>query len=304
MRSNLSGLVAATFTPLLPSTEINLEPIPKMAELLVRNGVSGAFIGGTTGEGFSLTEEERRRLAETWKEAISGRMKLIVHVGHLSLPVCCALAGHAQTVGADAIATIAPCFYKPPGVAELVEWCRQIAAAAPDLPFYYYHMPAMTGIGITAVEFLTAADGRIPSLAGIKFTHENLKDYEMARSFAGGKYDILFGRDEILLSGLNLGATGAVGSTYNFAAPLFGRILQALHSKDMKSAGNNQANAQAFIDVMAEFGGLPAGKAIMKLIGFDCGPVRLPLRNLSVHDEDELCKRLRALGFFEYASVA
>lgn len=304
MRSILSGLVAATFTPFLPNEEVNLAAIPKMAELLYRNKVSGAFICGTTGEGFSLTEDERRRLAEAWKDANSGRMKLVVHVGHLSLPVSMALARHAQDVGADAIATIAPCFYKPRCADELVEWCRHVAAAAPDLPFYYYHMPAMTGISITAGEFLAAADGRIPSLAGIKFTHENLEDYEKARSFAGGKYDVLFGRDEILLSGLKLGATGAVGSTYNFATPLYSRILHALHSNDMKSAGDSQTNAQDFIKVMTEFGGLPAGKAMMKLIGLDCGPVRLPLRSLNAQQEEGLRERLHSLGFFEYASVA
>ena len=162
----------------------------------------------------------------------------------------------------------------------------------------------MTGIDISATEFLTHADGNIPSLAGVKFTHEDLDDYEAARKFAGGRYDILFGRDEILLSGLRLGATGAVGSTYNFAAPLYSRILRAMHANDLSSAGQAQANSQAFIDVMASFGGLPAGKTMMKLIGVDCGPVRLPLRSLNRGQEAALCGRLKNLGFFDYASVA
>ena len=304
MPSILSGLIAATFTPFLPEGELNLTIIPQMADLLVRNGVSGAFICGTTGEGFSMTNDERRRTAEAWRTATPPGLKLIVHVGHLSLPESYALAQHAQTIGADAIATIAPCFFKPAGPQELVAWCQRVAASAPTLPFYYYHMPSMTGIDISAAEFLACADGKIPTLAGIKFTHEDLDDYEAARRFAGGRYDVLFGRDEILLSGLNLGATGAVGSTYNFAAPLYSRIMRALHSRDLTSARHDQANAQAFIDVMASFGGLPAGKAMMKLIGMDCGPVRLPLRNLTPAQEADLHNRLRALGFFDYASVA
>jgi N-acetylneuraminate lyase len=300
----LSGLIAATFTPFLPNEELNLAIVPQMADLLVRNGVSGAFICGTTGEGFSMTSDERRRTAEAWRNATPSGLKLIVHVGHLSLLESCTLAKHAQQIGADAIATIAPCFFKPAGPEELVAWCQRVAGAAPTVPFYYYHMPAMTGIDISATDFLACADGKIPNLAGIKFTHEDLDDYEAARRFAGGRYDILFGRDEILLSGLHLGATGAVGSTYNFAAPLYSRIMRAMHSQDLTSARRDQDNSQAFIDVMARFGGLPAGKAMMKLIGLDCGPVRLPLRNLSAGQEAALGEALKTLGFFDYASVA
>jgi len=304
MTSILSGLVAATFTPFLPDGELNLAVIPRMADLLARNGVSGAFVCGTTGEGFSLSNDERVRMAEAWRAAAPSGLKLIVHVGHLSLPESCGLARHAQEIGADAIASIAPCFFKPAGPQELVAWCRRVAAAAPALPFYYYHMPAMTGIDISASEFLTHADGHIPSLAGVKFTHEDLDDYESARKFAGGRYDILFGRDEILLSGLRLGATGAVGSTYNFAAPLYSRILRAMQANDLTSAGHDQASSQAFIDVMSSFGGLSAGKAMMKLIGVDCGPVRLPLRSLDPAHEAALRERLKNLGFFDYSSVA
>lgn len=115
MPPTLSGLIAATFTPFLPNEELNLAIIPQMADLLVRNGVSGAFICGTTGEGFSMTNDERRRTAEAWRAATPPGLKLIVHVGHLSLTESCALARHAQEIGADAIATIAPCFFKPAG---------------------------------------------------------------------------------------------------------------------------------------------------------------------------------------------
>jgi N-acetylneuraminate lyase len=163
-------------------------------------------------------------------------------------------------------------------------------------------MPAMTGVGITATEFLRHADGRIPTLAGVKFTHEDLNDYRAARAYADGKYAILFGRDEILLSGLELGAPGAVGSTYNYAAPLYTRIINAHRAGDAELARADQAKARAFIDVMVAKGGLPAGKAIMNLIGVDCGPVRLPLRRLSPADIASLREALSTVGFFDFAS--
>jgi N-acetylneuraminate lyase len=301
MKPRLCGLIAAPFTPFESDGSLALATVPQLASLLAGNGVSGAFVCGTTGEGSSLTMDERRHVAEAWRRATPPGLALIVHVGHNSAGESRTLARHAQEIGAEAIASIAPSFFKPPGVAELVAWCREVAAAAPKLPFYYYHMPAMTGLGITAAEFLREAEGRIPTLAGVKFTYEDLDDYRAARAFGGGRYTILFGRDEILLTGLQQGAPGAVGSTYNYAAPLYQRVLRAFAAGDLATAEREQAKARSFIDVMNSHGGLPAGKLIMKLIGVDCGPVRLPLRNLTAAQEQTLRTQLEAVGFFEFA---
>jgi N-acetylneuraminate lyase len=301
MSSPLSGLIAAPFTPFRPDGELALDIIPALAALLPRNEVNAAFICGTTGEGSSLTTDERMEVANVWKESAPPELKLAVHVGHLSLGESRVLARHAQKIKADAIAAIAPSFFKPASATELVGWCREVAGAAPSLPFYYYHMPAMTGVNISAREFLEAAHGQIPTLAGVKFTHEDLQDYAQAKSVAEARYDILFGRDEILLSGLELGAPGAVGSTYNYAAPLYRRIMRAFGSGDLAAARKDQDRAQQFIDLMNHAGGLAAGKSIMKLIGIDCGPVRLPLTRLSAAREKTFHDQLKAIGFLDYA---
>jgi N-acetylneuraminate lyase len=302
MTAPLSGLVAAPFTPFHPTGEVALETIPRLAKLLQTNQVSAAFICGTTGEGSSLTSAERRQVAEAWRAACRPGLKLTVHVGHLSVGESRALARHAEEIGADAIAAIAPSFFKPTRVAELVAWCREVAAAAPRLPFYYYHMPAMTGVKISARDFLAEAGAQIPTLVGVKFTHEDMADYAQCHAYANHRYSVLFGRDEILLSGLQLGAPGAVGSTYNYAALLYQRIIRAFSTGDLESARRDQGRAQQFIAVMERLGGLPAGKAIMKLIGVDCGPVRLPLRTLTLAEESVLRAELDACGFFSYAS--
>ncbi|MBI5381906.1 MAG: dihydrodipicolinate synthase family protein [Opitutae bacterium] len=302
MKSPLHGLVAAPFTPFKSDGAVALDVVPRLATLLARNDVKGAFICGTTGEGASLTTTERLQLASAWRQAAPAGLKLIVHVGHSSIQESRSFARHAQEIGADAIATIAPSFFKPPGVVELVAWCREVAAAAPTLPFFYYHMPSMTGLNITATDFLREADGKIPTLVGVKFTYEDLADYQSARAFADGRYAILFGRDEILLDGLKLGAPGAVGSTYNYAAPVYQKVMQAFAAGDLATAAKEQAKARAFIDVMNARGGLPIGKMIMKLIGVDCGPVRLPLRQPPEAMEQELRAALTSVGFFDFAS--
>jgi N-acetylneuraminate lyase len=297
-------LVAAPFTALRPDGELALDVIPRQAQRLARDGVVGAFVCGTTGEGASLSSEERRRVVEAWIAVRPPELKVIVHVGHLSLPESRALARHAQEAGADAIAAIAPSFFKPPGVEELVAWCASVAAAAPGLPFFYYHMPATTGVAISASDFLALAVDRIPTLGGLKFTHEDLKDFQAAAAFAPGRCPVLFGRDEILLSALELGARGAVGSTYNYAAPLYHRIIKAHAAGDNVTARREQAKARAFIEVMVAAGGQPAGKAMMKLTGIDCGPARLPMRSMSEAQTKALRAQLEAVGFFEFASRA
>ena len=221
----LTGLIAAPFTPFNADFSLNLNAVPLIARHLARQKVTGAFVGGTTGEWASLTQPERRSLAEAWRQATDSKLKLIVHVGHNCLADSRALAAHAENLGADAIAAIMTSFFRPATLERTVEYCRRIAQAAPRIPFYYYHMPDMTGVNFKMTDFLPAARKAIPTFRGIKFTHSDLMDYGLTLAAADG-HDVLFGRDEILLAGLAAGAQGAVGSTYNYCARLHYRLIR------------------------------------------------------------------------------
>ncbi|MDB6124103.1 MAG: Dihydrodipicolinate synthetase [Pedosphaera sp.] len=304
MESKLTGLVAAPFTAMREDGSLNLDMILSQARALAAGGAAGAFICGTTGEGFSLTTAERLRVAGHWLAVAPKQLRVIVHVGHNSMEESRALAHHAEQIGAHAIATIGPNFFRPASVEQLVAYCSQVAGAAPGLPFYFYHMPAMTGVNFAMYDFLKLASQRIPNLAGIKFTHENLMDYTQCLNFELGRFNILFGRDEILLGALALGATGAVGSTYNYMAPIYQQLLAAFKRGDLESARRHQMSAIEIIAVMIRHGGLPAAKAMMKLIGIDCGPVRLPLQNLSVEQVANLSRDLERVNFLQLAGRA
>jgi len=300
--SRLTGLIAAPYTPLHPDGSLNLPMIDQLAASLVASGVTGAFVCGTTGEGVSLTNAERMDVAERWQHVAGGKLKVIVHVGHTAAADARALASHAEIIGAWGVGCLAPFFFKPGNVDDLAGFCAEVAAGAPSLPFYYYQIPSMTGVSLSAAEFLRAAAPRIPNLAGVKFTFENLMDFAECLRLDGGRYDIVFGRDEILVAGLAIGARGAIGSTYNFMAPIFQEIITAFEKGDLATAREKQAAANAVIQIFIRYGGLPAGKAMMKLIGLDCGPVRLPLRSLSEKQEGQLREELDAVGFFGLCS--
>ncbi|MDR3402600.1 MAG: dihydrodipicolinate synthase family protein [Chthoniobacter sp.] len=298
----LTGLISAPFTAFHADGSVNLDAIERQVASLVANKVTGAFVCGTTGEGVSLTTTERMQVAERWQQASGGQLQVIVHVGHTSTGEARALAEHAQKIGAQAIASLAPFFFKPGNVEDLVAFCTDVAAAAPALPFYYYQIPSMTGVNIPAADFLRTAASRIPNLAGVKFTFENLMDFAECLRLEGGRYNIVFGRDEILVAGLSLGARGAIGTTYNFIAPIFHELIAAFDQGDLVKAREKQAAANVIIQIFIRYGGLPAGKAMMKMIGLDCGPARLPLRTLSEKQEAQLRTELETAGFFQICS--
>ncbi len=285
----LHGLVAAPFTPFHPDQSLNLPQIDRLADHLVANGVAGAFVCGTTGEGTSLTDAERRAVAERWIVASRGRLRIIVHVGHLSLTTSRELAAHAQAAGADAIATCGPFFYPIRQVGQLVAFAAETANAAPNLPFYYYHIPQLTHLGgLSMAEFLREAAPRIPTLRGLKYTHNDLEEYATVLACEGGRFDVPFGRDEILLPALTLGARGAIGSTFNFAAPLYHDLFAAHAGGDLGAARTQQARAAALITLLRRHGGLAAMKEVMRHIGFDCGTARPPLRAFSAAERESL----------------
>jgi len=297
MNSRLTGLVAAPFTAMDADGSLNLSMIERQAKALAENGVNGAFICGTTGEGMSLTMDERLQVAEKWIAVAPRQLRVIVHVGHHAAAESRTLAAHAERIKAHAIATLGPTFFPVANIEQLVDFCAPIAAAAPSLPFYYYHFPLMTRADLPMFDFLRAASARIPNLAGIKFTHENLMDYSRCLEFEEGRFNILFGRDEILLAALALGATGAVGSTYNFMAPVYHRVIEAFNAGDLDAARRHQSLAIRIIALMSQRGGLPAGKAMMKMAGLDCGPVRAPLANLSPETLKVFTRELEQAGF-------
>lgn len=298
---HLIGLIAPPHTPMHSDGSVNLEAIERYADILAANGVKGVFVCGTTGEFASLMVDERMRVAGRWIEASGDAFKVIVHVGSTCLADARALASHAQETGADAIAAVPPYYVKPASVDDLVEFCSRIASAAPELPFYYYHIPSMSGVDVEVADFLAKGSGRIPNLAGAKFTHEDLMDFGRCVRLADGAFNVLFGRDEVLLSALAHGARGAVGTTYNYAAPIYLRLMEAFEAGDMSGARSEQARAVEMIEVLSKAGGaLSCGKAVMKMLGLECGPVRPPLRNPSEEEIAALRSELERIGFFDY----
>ena len=280
----LNGLIAATLTPMTTEGEINPTAIGQMVEFLIHNNIRGLYVCGSTGEGMSLSTAERKTITAEYVRATDGRIPVIAQVGHNSLAEARDLAAHAAACGADIISATCPSYFKAGDVKTLIECMAPIAAAASDKPFYYYHIPALTSSPINIVEFLKTAPAAIPNLAGLKYTDTKLFEFQECLAVNDGKFDIVWGCDEMLLGALVTGATAAIGSTYNLAAPLSYRVIDAFQKGDIQTARKEQLKSVLFIRSLLSFPFHGSMKEGMRLLGIETGNCRPPLRQLNADD--------------------
>jgi N-acetylneuraminate lyase len=313
----IDDLAAATFTPYAGASVggvaggVDLAAVEAHCADLAAHGVRFAFINGTTGDSMCLTQAERRGLHEAWVKA--GRahgVKVLAHVGSSSIAEACELAAHAQASGCDAICAMAPSFFKPRDAHALALWLQAIGAAAPKLPLYYYNFPIISGVDINPLALIQQLEAvGVPTFRGMKFTDFNLWFYSNCVAYAGGKYDIAYGRDEAMLGGLATGARGSIGNGFNFAAGVYQRLRRAFFAGDLEAARLEQRRANLTIDMMnsAKYGGngLATSRRMYEMKGtVKLGPPRAPIFALSAEQDALLKADLDACGFFSWADDA
>lgn len=301
----LEGLIAAPFTPMDENGELNLSIIPAYYQMLKSNRVTGAFICGSTGEGVSMTSAEKKKVAAAWAECTDDDddFKVMMLLGGTSIADCKELALYAAQIGLYAVSFTSPFYFKPANADVLAEICAEIADVVPHMPFYYYHIPVLTGGNYAMIDLLHAVDDKVKNFAGIKYTHEDFMDFQSCMSYKDGKYDMLWGRDENMLSALVLGAKGAVGSTFNYAAPLYYDLIDAFNANDLVKARELQQKSIDMIRLLVKYGGISVGKAYMKLINLNLGEFRLPVKNMNGSQFELFKKDVETVGFHNFKSV-
>ena len=298
MNNKIEGLIAAPFAPMFPNGELNIDQIPAYYDFLIKNEVVGAFINGSTGEGVSLSQKEKEKITEAWTAQNKKKkgLKVINLVGGTSYAECIDSARASAAMGVDAIAVLAPFYFKPGSAKALAEFCAKVAESVPEMPVYFYHIPVLTGCNVSMLDFLQEADAMIPNLVGVKYTHEDFMDFLSCMSFKEGKYDMLWGRDENLLSALVIGARGGVGSTFNYAAPLYHHLIRAYDEGNLAKARKLQQQSIDMIRLLGKYGGIATGKAYMRYVGLECGEFRLPVKNMSEGARQLFEKDVKALN--------
>ena len=272
----LGGIFSALVTPFKPDGALNLDRLAPLAEFELAQGLHGFYVGGSTGEAFLQTAVERKAVLVEFSKAVKGRAKLIAHVGAISTDEAIGIGRAAADAGYDAVSAIPP-FYYDFSAAEVLAHYRTLAEATP-LPLIVYNFPAKSARPLSTPDLLALLEH--PKIIGVKHTSQNLYQLERLKS-AAPQAVIYSGFDEMFVGGAAMGADGAIGTTFNVMGRLFVRIFDALKAGDLPAALALQSRANAVIDVLVEVGVFPGTKAMLKILGLDCGPCRRPFAELT-----------------------
>ena len=293
--AKLTGLFDAIMTPFDTKGQFNEGAFRELVDFQLAGGLHGLFVCGGGGEGLFMNVPERKQVAQAALDHAGSRCQIIVHVGALATRDCVELAKHAEDHGALAVGSLPPfTFAKDPDT--IVAHFAQIVEAV-TIPVLAYHLPGVTHVEIYAplMERLHNEAG----VAGIKFTDYNLHAMQQLMDCGPGDLELLYGRDEQLLGALVMGARGGIGSTYNVMPNLFGQLWREYADGQLAAAQATQRSINGVIGVLLRGGGIGACKAMLNMLGFDCGAPRSPSRALTPAAVGELRVALEAVGYFD-----
>lgn len=274
--SKLKGIFTALITPFNEDESINYASLEALIEKNIADGVDGFYVGGSTGEAFLLSMEERKKILEVAAKTINGRRGLISHVGAISTEDAAELARYAAEVGVDAVSAISPFYYKF-SFDEIKAHYDYICSKC-GLPMIVYNFPALSGVTLTTENIQQLTEN--PLIAGVKHTSMDMFQLERMKT-ANPELTIFNGYDEAFLAGLSVGADGAVGTTYNFMGNRFVNIHKAFLENDIEKAQKLQREANEIIEALCKVGVFQGTKYIISKQGISCGACRKPFHKLT-----------------------
>lgn len=270
------GVYAALMTPFKADGSVDHEALKGLADHCIKSGLTGLYVGGSTGEGFLLTEEERMEVFRTVGKHLSGKCNLFAHVGAISTDSAIRMAKVAEASGFDAVSAVAPFYYAFP--LEAIKTYYSDIMHATSLPMLMYNFPNAGGFnGMLDVVNEFIEDDK---LLGIKHTSQNLFELEMFKHLKRHLF-VFNGFDEMLVAGLSMGADGGIGSTYNFMPHIILDIYNSFNKGDIAAAQKAQEKANRIIEAMIPFGVFQMEKEILNQLGIPVGECRKPFLPLS-----------------------
>jgi len=233
-----------------------------------------------------MTVDERKALLEaTMEVAKETGIAIIAHTGAMSTADTLELTRHAESVGADAVSSVTPLYFKYT-VREVNYYYERIAGET-NIPVIIYNIPGLTGLSLNREQLGTLLS--IPGVGGMKFT---CSDFCQLERLVSDHPDKIFynGADEMLLSGLAAGADGGIGTTYNFMPEKFVKIYNDFKAGNMADALKTQGEANEIICAILKHGGMPSSKYLINRRGFEYGICREPFMPLPKESMEALDK--------------
>lgn len=286
--ASMRGAYSAIFTPYDRAGEVSFDMLTAIAEFQLGQGIQGFFVCGSTGEGLLLSYEERKAITAHIVSVCQNRATVIAHVGHPSTDVAVKLAIDAANDGADWIASVAPIYHGTTFEGAMRHYGT--IAQATDLPFMMYSLDGVVDAHRDTAFF------ELPNVCGLKYTGSNLFSVQQLARFVDRPIVLMSGFDEQFVAGLSFGCSGGIGTTMNLAPQFYADIYRHYHQGNIKEAARIQAEINRVTELMVSYENWSYRKAIMKYIGFDCGPARAPYAPLSASEYESFAGRLDELG--------
>ena len=282
--SKKADILVPLFTTFNKDGSIDYDTFAKIERYVLDKGADGVYVGGSSAECFSLTQEERKKVLELAVKVADGK-QVVAHVGAIGTGIACDLAAHAKKAGADAIASVPP-FYHGFQPGEIKGYYTAIADAS-DLPVIIYNVPGTTGVGLSLAQFKDIlSDDRV--VAG-KYTDVNYYTLDRIKKHTGAF--IYSGADECFAYALMAGADGGIGTSMNYCTEKFIAIKEAFDKGDIATAQSEQRKINNCVQAIIETRGLPAMKYMTTVAtGIDVGCCRKPFRELT-QDEKKLLEK-------------
>ncbi len=286
--SKYQGILPAFYACYDEKGEISPPGVRAFAEHLLKKGVKGLYVGGSSGECIYQSPAERKLVLENVMAAVGGRLTVIAHVGGGSARDGMELAAHAESLGVDAVASIPPIYFRLPDYA-IADYWNQLSSAAPNTDFILYNIPQLAGTALTLP--LLREMRKNPRVIGVKNSSMPVQDIQLFKAEGGDGFVVFNGPDEQLLPGLAMGADGGIGGTYGLMPELFLKLFSLFHAGELDRARELQyALCQLIYSLCACRGSMYAviKELLRRRDGLDLGGVRSPLPGLVPEDEPRL----------------
>ena len=290
------GIIPAFYACYDEKGGISAERVEMLTRHLVKKGVKGLYVGGSSGECIYQGVEERKKTLEHVMRGASGKLTIIAHVACNNTSDSMELAEHAQSLGVDAIAAIPPIYFHLPEYA-IAQYWNDISKAAPETDFIIYNIPQLAGVSLTMPLFREMKKN--PLVAAVKNSSMPTQDIQMFKAEGGEGFAVLNGPDEQLVAGLAIGADGGIGGTYGVMPELYLKIKELADAGKFDEARKVQYAANEIVYAMCKCHGnlYAVMKEILKMReNIDIGNVRRPLPQIIPDDMQQIRNCAEMIG--------
>ncbi|HHW46471.1 MAG TPA: 4-hydroxy-tetrahydrodipicolinate synthase [Clostridiales bacterium] len=294
-RRVFTGSGVAIVTPMNSDGSVNYNKLKELIDFQIEGGTDAIIVCGTTGESATLNHEEHVKVIETAIIHVNGRVPVIAGTGSNDTNYALELSKEAEKLGADALLMVTP-YYNKTSQEGLVKHYTYVADRV-NTPIILYNVPSRTGTNIKPETYAKLAEH--PNIVATKEANGDLSALATTIHLCGDKLDVYSGNDDQIVPILSLGGIGVISVLANVAPGVAHDICQYYIDGDIEASRKLQIDYICLINALfCDVNPIPVKEA-MNILGFDVGPVRMPLVGLSEANRNRLINELKAVNLLK-----